>query len=301
MSTPLGPHELAALEAQVDHALRTGDESALDVLGYGEISCVLAVHGDEVSWVAKRLPLFDSEERLADYGRCLEAYLEELATGGVVVAESMLLSTPAADGRVAAWCFQPLLDADRLAPAWLKETADEEGARWLFGHLADRVLGCVTDRLGLDGQLSNWVVGKGDDHLLYTDVTTPMLRDEHGADRLDTDLFISSLPWALRGIVRHFLLSSILDKYYRPREILRDLLANLIKEGADRWMGPGLEVYSERVDPPLTEDEVRSYYQSDARMWAVLQWLRRVDRFWQRRVRGRPYPFLLPGSMERHV
>ena len=30
-------------------------------------------------------------------------------------------------------------------------------------------------------------------------------------------------------------------------------------------------------------------------MWALLQRLRRCDRWWQRRVRRRPYPFLLPG------
>jgi hypothetical protein len=36
------------------------------------------------------------------------------------------------------------------------------------------------------------------------------------------------------------------------------------------------------VDPPLTVDEVRGYYRSDARMWELLQRLRRLNRAWQR-------------------
>jgi hypothetical protein len=36
-------------------------------------------------------------------------------------------------------------------------------------------------------------------------------------------------------------------------------------------------------------------------MYALIQRLRRLDRAWQRRVRRRPYPFLLPGPVARHV
>jgi hypothetical protein len=36
-------------------------------------------------------------------------------------------------------------------------------------------------------------------------------------------------------------------------------------------------------------------------MWALLQRARRVDRAWQRHVRRRPYPFLLPGPVDRGV
>jgi hypothetical protein len=43
---------------------------------------------------------------------------------------------------------------------------------------------------------------------------------------------------------------------------------------------------------------VRRYYRSDARLWAGLLLLRRLDRRW-RRLTGRRYPFLLPGRIER--
>jgi len=44
---------------------------------------------------------------------------------------------------------------------------------------------------------------------------------------------------------------------------------------------------------------VRRYYRSDARLWELMLRLRRADRWWQRRIRRRTYPFLLPGHIER--
>ena len=44
---------------------------------------------------------------------------------------------------------------------------------------------------------------------------------------------------------------------------------------------------------------MRRVYASDARLWEVLLRLRRLDRAWQRRVRRREYPFLLPGRIDR--
>jgi hypothetical protein len=81
--------------------------------------------------------------------------------------------------------------------------------------------------------------------------------------------------------------------------VVLDLAANLIKEHLDGRIGVVLSAAAERVDPPLTEGEVRADYRSDARMWALLQSLRRADRIWQQRVRRRRYPFLLPARIER--
>jgi hypothetical protein len=44
---------------------------------------------------------------------------------------------------------------------------------------------------------------------------------------------------------------------------------------------------------------VRRDYRSDARMWSLMQSVRRADRWWQRRVRRRQYGFLLPEGIER--
>lgn len=292
------PSSLAELEALVDRALADGDESSLEVLGYGEISCVLAWRDEAFSVAAKRLPLFDTPDRFKAYSAAFDAYLLELAQAAVPVAPSRLDTAPAADGRLAAWCLQPLLEADALAPAWIA-AADDDGARRLLGRIADHICAAATPLLGIDGQLSNWAVAG--DGVLYFDVTTPLLRDDTGREVLDLELFLASLPWALRGFVRRHYLRAILDKYYEPRACLLDLLGNLIKEGAGDRLEIALGVVNERVSPAIDAAEVRRYYREDAGMWALLQRLRRLDRWWQRRVRRRPYPFLLPGEVERRV
>lgn len=60
----------------------------------------------------------------------------------------------------------------------------------------------------------------------------------------------------------------------------------------------GSDAQSTVAQQPLTEQQVHRYYRSDARLWATLLRLRRLDRAWRRRT-GRPYPFLLPRRIER--
>ena len=78
-----------------------------------------------------------------------------------------------------------------------------------------------------------------------------------------------------------------------------DLTGNLLKERLEGWLPPFLDRFNAHLDEPLTEDEVRRHYRSDARLWSALLRIRRLDRAWRRRVRRRPYPFLLPGPIER--
>jgi hypothetical protein len=159
------------------------------------------------------------------------------------------------------------------------------------------VLGVVDERVGLDAQLSNWAVSDG--RLTYFDVTTPLLRRADGSEALDTGVFLASLPWMLRAPVRRFVLADIMERYHDPRTVVLDLAANLVKEQLDDRIGPVLAAVGDRVDPALTEAEVRADYRSDARTWSLLQSLRRADRSWQQRVRRRTYPFLLPARIER--
>ena len=116
---------------------------------------------------------------------------------------------------------------------------------------------------------------------------------------LDTGIFLASLPWLLRAPVRRFVLPGILERYHQPRTAVLDLAANLIKEQLADKIGMVLAAANDRLDPPLSEHEVRSDYRSDARTWALLQSVRRADRTWQQRVRRRSYPFLLPARIGR--
>jgi hypothetical protein len=288
--------ELARLEASVQAALESGSGEGLEVLGYGEISTVLALNTAAGRFACKRLPAFPSEESLALYAEVFASYLGALSEAGVKPLESRLQATPARGGGLAVYCVQPILDPGCLGPRYLASLGEQEGRQFLE-RIISTTARAASERLGLDAQLSNWALSHGE--LVYLDVTTPLLKDEQGRQRLDTRLFTASLPWVLRGLVQALLLEEILGHYHARRPALLDLAANLYKERLERWVPVVLELANPLVDPPLTVKEVRGYYRSDARMWELLQRLRRLDRAWQRWGRGRVYPFLLPERIER--
>jgi hypothetical protein len=282
---------LERLEADVEASLSGNTGISLDVLGYGEISTVLRAEGLDGPVAAKRLPAMTGEQ-LSEYKEILARYLEDLRARGVRPVDSAVFSV--GSDPYTPYCVQPLLPlllVDEL------RTADGETVDHRVEQLVGIVVGAVDGWLGLDGQISNWAVDG--DELLYVDVTTPLLRDASGKDQLDTDLFIASLPWALQGSVRRFLLDEILSHYYDPRAVLLDMAGNLVKERLSHVMEPLLRATNGAVSPPITAGEAMKYYRTDARMWDLLQRLRQADRWWQETARHRMYPFLLPGEIER--
>ena len=288
--------ELADLEAAVGRAFAGGDDRHLRVLGYGEISSVLAWDTARGPVAVKRLPPFPDRPRFDAYAATVADYLAALAAGGVTPVTTELASAAAPGGAVVAYLVQPILPAATLGPRRLAVAGGDEVERVLAG-IVERVVGVVDGRRGLDAQLSNWAIDG--ERLAYLDVSTPMLRDDGGGERLDGEVFLASLPWALRPVVSRFLLRDILAKYYDPRGVVLDLLGNLHKERLARHLPVGLAVAARHVRPAITAAEVDRYYRADARSWALLQRLRRLDRAWQLRVRRRPYPFLLPGPIAR--
>ncbi len=288
--------DLERLEAAVTRALETGDVSGLEVVGYGEITLVLRCRVGGRSMACKRLPGLADEAAFSSYRRLVEDYVAELGDCGIVVPETAVHAVAAADGSLTAYCLQPELPSEALLVNRLRG-ADGAAAAPLFDHMVARVSGCITEQRGLDAQLSNWALTQ--DGLRYYDISTPFVRDENGADLFDVELHLASVPWALRWAVRRFAIGAILDKFYTVRGALLDLAGNLYKERMDVVVATLLERAAAVVKPPITEQEAAAYYRGDARLWALLQRLRRADRWWQRTVRRRPYPFLLPGKIAR--
>jgi hypothetical protein len=287
---------LAALERTVEHALETGDERGLRVLGQGEISLALGWPADRPAVAAKRLPPFSSRAAAAAYADTLGRYLAALRAAGIEPVETTLRSIERPGGGVAVYCVQPALDPASLLPRVLARERPSDGHP-LVRAVVDAVARAVSPRVGLDAQVSNWAVADG--ALRYLDVTTPLLARPDGRPELDAHLFLASLPWALRRPVRALVLPALLGRYHSRRGVLLDLCANLVKERLTAWLGVFLAAANERVSPPLTEREVRRDYAIDAFRWEALLRLRRLDRFWQRRIRRRTYPFLLPRPLPR--
>lgn len=282
------------LDGRVEAALHGGDEAQLDILAFGEISVVLRLEAE----ACKRLPVFDSATRLARYRACFDDYVTALEGAGIRLVPSRLEVVERAKGEWVAYCVQPLLEARTLGPRWVRG-AGHEDVRALFAAITQHVVDSVSPRLGLDAQLSNWAYDG--ERASYLDVTTPLLRDESGRNLLDAELFLAALPRLLRQPIERFVLQQITDKYHQSRGVIVDAIANLYKERLAQLIPLFIDVVNAHpgIEPAISEAEVQRYYRADARTWAALLWLRRFDRAWHRRVLRRPYPFLLPGRIER--
>ncbi len=293
------------------------------VLGYGEISTVLAVGGEGAPALAyKRMPMFRSEEEAVAYLGLHRDYLEVLRRAGIEPVPTAALRLPGRHhgGRIVVYLVQP-----RLPSAWLAQRAihalpDPEAARLLEAVAAANL---AAERwnaahrgeleIGLDGQVSNWaVVGLEPGaarlpeplRLVYLDTSTPLMRVD-GHERLDPELFLRAAPWFLVWVLRLAYLAEVLDRYYDPRQVGVDLAANLYKEGRPDLVPAAVDAVNRAAEAaglarfrPVTVREVRRYYREDARIWRLYLALRRLDRALHRLAR-RPYPYVLPGRIRR--
>ncbi len=295
-TTPIDEATLDAVEDAVTAALRAGDESGLRILGYGEITLVVGWPAEAPVWACKRLPTFADDTALDRYRASFDRYLADLRERGVVPVPSELRAVAGPGRGAVAYVVQPVLPVGTLGPIVL-DGADPDPDHPFLAQVTDVVPRVVDARTGLDGQISNWTWADG--RLGYLDVTTPMLFDDAGRAEIDLALFLAAYPWPMRAAIGRFVAPGVIGAYRDPRHVLRDLAANLVKERLDRWIPAVVIAANRHVDPPLTLDEVRGAYRGDARLWATMLRLRRMDRWWQRRVRRRPYPFLLPGPIAR--
>ena len=291
----LGDDELRALDSLVDEALQSGREELLPTLGYGEISLVLGWPQAAPRYACKRMPAFPSQAAFESYARTLGDYVAALGAAGMDVVPTEMRGVDQPGGGVVGYVVQPILPADTLAPPIL-HAADPGDGHPLVEAIVAAAAGTVSPRIGLDAQLSNWTWDDG--RLTYLDVSTPMLWDEAGVSRLDLEPLAQAYPAILRPLLRRFVAPRILDGYRDLRGVYLDLCGNLLKERLDRWLDPFLAEIDGRLPERLTRKDVERYYRSDARLWAVLLRLRRLDRAWRLRT-GRTYPFLLPGPIER--
>lgn len=292
----LADSDLCRLDELVDEALASGREEDLPVLGHGEISLVLAWPIEHAQFACKRLPPFISRERFAAYRDALGDYLGALDAAGVRVVETTMRSVQRGDGTVAGYVVQPVLPQEQLAPDILRRS-DPDAGHPLVEAVVATAAETVSPTVGLDSQLANWTWNG--DGLTYIDVSTPMIWSPDGRARLDMDLLAQAYPAILRWPLRRFVAPGILDTYRDLRKVYLDLAGNLLKERLEPWLPLFLDRLNRRIEQPLDEKEVHRYYRSDARLWSALLRIRKLDRAWRRRVRRRPYPFLLPGKIER--
>ena len=287
--------ELGALHADVERALQRGDVGSLNVIGWGEISLGVGWPAEAPTVVAKRLPRFEGEAAFERYRSLIADYIGVLRGRGVDVIATELRGVPEAAGSIVGYGVQPVLPATALGPAVLAG-ADPEAGHPLVERICEHAAAVVSAEVGFDAQLSNWAWRDG--RALYFDVTTPLLSDQRGRSRLDAELLLAAYPAISRPALRRFVVPTVIARYHELRSVLRDLAANLIKERLEPWMPALIEATAPLLGTPLDPEEIRRDYRADARMWAWVQRIRRGDRAWHR-LRGKTYPFLIPGEIER--
>jgi hypothetical protein len=292
------------------------------ILGYGEISTVFEIKLEEFRGLAlKRMSIFENREEFAtylisykEYNRLLEEDLKiNLPEHGYALIENL-------DGRPIFYIVQQKVEAAGIGSNAIHRLSSAESLvlfNWTLGECNkvweyNRRAGPI--RVAIDGQISNWALSKFDpEHpelapdadLLYLDTSTPIFQVD-GVDQLEPELFLRSGPSFMAWIIRQFFLEDVMTRYFNPRQVIIDLIANLIKEGTEALIPDMITAANIfLVDElaylslePLTEQEIRAYYREDAFIWSLYAAMRRVDRILHK-ILGKKYQYILPGKVKR--
>ena len=312
---------LVAFEAGVDPLEPEHSKIPARVLGYGEMSTVLIFEGGSPNVVYKRMPMFHDNSELDPFLSLYDTYLEQLTAAGIYVVPAAITSITPASGNIVVYIIQEKLDGRTLANQAIHSLPAADVAR-IFEAILNAI-GRIFDyndarqdgvELGIDAQMSNWAIANFDPdtghladtvELSYLDTSSPMMR-VRGEHQLDAELFLRSAPSFLRPVLRLLYLDDVLNRYYDRRQIVIDVLANLYKEKREDVIPDLIKRANLFLQPvsgsdefkPVTEDEVAGYYREDARIWSIYLSARRLDR-WLHRLLGKPYPYILPGHIDR--
>jgi len=293
------------------------------VLGYGEISTIFEIQAETTKNLAcKRMPIFKTKDEVAQYEALYTDYNEALEKElGINIPEWGFAWFTSDAGNIIAFDVQRKLNPESIGNRAI-HIMNTDGVRTLF-VLVLRELTKVwrfnlsnPDRaLGIDGQISNWAVDGFDasspeldpgNKLLFIDTSTPLMK-KNSQEQLDPELFLRSAPSFLVWLIRWLFLEGVMTRYYDARLVTIDLIANFYKEQRPELV-PGLvqaanEFYAAEGAAlgikPLTEKDIKSYYNEDKTIWIVFLAFRRFDRWLHKYILRKPYIYILPGNIKR--
>jgi hypothetical protein len=286
----LSPQDFDDLDRAVERLLLTGERGDIKMIGAGEMTCVLEWRGH----ACKRLPPFDDRRRIDAYARLLEEYLSRLRDCGVPVLDTDLHVVSRGDVHMV-YLAQPLVPAELCLPAWIRTAPRADGIA-MVRVVMDHIRRCTANAVGIDANLSNWCVRDGQP--LFFDVSTPMLRDAAGRHRLDTEIFVATLPALVRGLVRRYFVTELLDRYFDTRTVYENLLGDLPNTRLDELTMPLLAEANTRLVRPLTLKQIEAYRREDWLTWRAIRQLLKLEQFWRRAILRSPNPHLLPSQFK---
>jgi hypothetical protein len=292
------------------------------VLGYGEISTVFEIEGRGMEGYAfKRLPIFQTQDEVNSYRSTYLEYnrlLEEEV--GIALPAYGCVDFVSDSGRPVFFIVQEKLSAQSLGNRAIHELRSGDAINMVVAILREMKkmweynAGQDEVEIAVDGQVSNWCIAGYDprnpsvsgDGFLYVDTSTPLFRIR-GVEQINPELFLRSAPSFAASILKRLFLADVVNRYYDPRRVVIDLIANFNKEqkpelipdlidAANRFFVADAAFLSLE---PISEKDVRSYYREDALIWVLYLNARRIDRFLRTRLLRCEYPYILPGKIKR--
>ena len=308
------------------------EDITLKILGYGEISTVMqTMHGSvfnesftktkvtESDWVWKRMPPIDTLDDVEALKKVYHEYWEILTKKIGIQVPAQQFRYFKSNGWYTVYAGQKKVNPQMVGNTLVKRL-DEHNAMALFNKILMELkkwynfnMSDSSLKVGIDGQISNWVLVSADgalnyvgenDTLLYIDTSTPLYRI-HGVEQLNAELFLKNTPWFLRAIIRALFLQEVLDRYYDVRSVVIDCIANLYKEKREDLIPEFIKAANyffaslDESIQPVTKEEIAKYYKSDAFIWRLFQFARRVDKFVTEVIFRKKYMYRLPEKIER--
>lgn len=276
------------------------------VIGYGEISTVFQVQGDDQN-AYKRLPLFDNRKVAEDYAQIYELYCNYLKQIGLNLPEDKTVIITHAQRPAVLYIIQRRYTPDKFAHVLIK-TYDEQKFDKLLQNICMEIekvwnynlINIPKTEVALDGQLSNWVLDE-DDKILYIDTSTPLFKINE-IEQLNPELILKTAPSFLRWILRLFFLKDVMNRYYNRKLVYLDLIANLYKEQRPDLIPIAIRIinnYLNDGEKPFDIKEVEKYYKEDKLIWTLFLAFRKFDKWFTTKILRRRYEFILPGKIKR--
>ena len=160
----LSDAELIAFDSGLDPLNLKQSKITAKVIGYGEISTVFEIDGDENN-AYKRLALFENRKSAEDYAKIYKAYCDYLRKTGLNLPEDKTIIIDNDKRATVLYIVQRKLDpknfahklilnyTEQQASELLTNICDEIEKVWMFNFQSNPDL-----EFALDGQLSNWVI-----------------------------------------------------------------------------------------------------------------------------------------------
>lgn len=238
----------------------------------------------------KRVPPFRDRARAEQYLAECNRWFALMHERQVAVLPTEPMLHTRADGTTVAYHRQRLVDPAKIGHRVLRE-APSADRHPMLDAIVDTIGRAVSHRVGIDGQAANWFWNDGTVTML--DVTSPFLLNEAGDDlEYDSSVFLAEYPAVVRGYLRKELLT-IVQRYSTAGGVISDMVANLMKEGLDRWVQPTIDTAHERLGVTIDRAECQAMFDTDRKLFPLALRLKRVQRRWMS-LTGRRYESLLP-------